>query len=1015
MAAPTRSLKVYNGSDATPVTDVTDRTDWPGTELSVMANAGEAAAGTWLMRDETGTIPDFLAPGELVDSHNVIVALVGSNTLFRGRIAADEHFRGRQKAGRAKEISFTLEDQNSHLRGIIIHEWIRPAETDAARAQALVAAYLSGAPRATTNLNGSNLIITGSNAISLPAKTYSGVTPYDVMQELASNADKEMFVSIDNDLAYFGHDYTGYVSLLRVSDDPADQNANTYPPINPHGFEFGRQKLSALRVYYGSDVTQSTVRVSNALEPRFDYWEDVFWDSESVTPEQAEARAQKMLDYRSTDDVNYTCSIGPLSGDDIWKIKPGQQINFKSRAARGGRNANGTYSGDNFLTTRVRQINWTMPAEDIYFARLEIERPKRTQAPGTGNQALATQPRPAPETVPDTVVNPTTIYHALFTTDNKDEETHTYAFGFVRTAANSDIPDWHGGTGGGSDLFPISPNTVYAFRADVVWGFTPANRDVLINWRNAALAHIGPEEVWIDGSGHATHTYYSALTYLSTSPPTAAFVQLRWGVSGSGTYVAGISADNIYIETPGSVVAANNDPYALPDPGNSPYYMKSDDPRVLSLIDQMATVGFSWKQPVLAATTTAGTLASSFEAGDTIDGVTLEEGNRILIKDQASGAENGIYLVNVSGAPTRAVDFVSDGQVLGAATFVSQGTVNADKVFVCTTNSPITVGSTVLAFAQVSGGGLTVQEDDSTVDAAVTTLDFRTALNVTSSPSGEANVSVDLGTASTQAAAGDHTHTAGDSAQASGTGDVTTTTSLADVTGASLSLVAGTYTVVGVFDTLVNNALNDRTFEGHLDVNGSDQNDYAQLNAPGLVNVRATLPQVWRVTLGSTQTIKLRTKHSGGTTGDFTVKSTNTSLAAWASGQSHGAWTDYTPTWTTTGTAPAIVNGTLTGRYKLLDANTLVVHIVFIAGSSTTFGTGTWAFALPQAIVARNQVLTGWILDSGTDNKLAVGNVVASDNKVVQITAEGANVVTNTVPQTWASGDQLTLEGILEV
>ena len=395
--ALTRSLKVYNGSDATPVTDVTDRTDWPQTELSVLANLGDAAAGQWLMRDEGGTIPDFVAPGELVDSHNVIVATVGSNTLFRGRIAADDHFRGRQKAGRAKEITFTLEDQNSHLRGMIVHEWIRPAETDAARAQALVAAYLSGNYRPTTNLNGSNLIITGSNAISLPAKTYSGVTPYEVMQELASNADKEMFVTVDNELAYFGHDYTGYVSLLRISDDPADANANTYAPWDPHGAEVGRNKLSALRSYFGSDVTQSTIRVTNANDPRFDFWEDVFWDSESVTPEQAEARAQKMLDYRSVDDVNYTCTIGPMSGDEIWKIKPGQQINFKSRAARGGRNANGTYSGDNFLTTRVRQINWTMPDEDRYKARLELEKPKRASSPGQGNQALAVMPKPAPQ------------------------------------------------------------------------------------------------------------------------------------------------------------------------------------------------------------------------------------------------------------------------------------------------------------------------------------------------------------------------------------------------------------------------------------------------------------------------------------------------------------------------------------------------------------------------------------------------------------------------------------------
>lgn len=128
----------------------------------------------------------------------------------------------------------------------------------------------------------------------------------------------------------------------------------------------------------------------------------------------------------------------------------------------------------------------------------------------------------------------------------------------------------------------------------------------------------------------------------------------------------------------------------------------------------------------------------------------------------------------------------------------------------------------------------------------------------------------------------------GDSSKASGTGDVTTTASLADVTGATLSPTAGTYIVVGVFDTLVNDALNDRTFEGHLDVGGVDENDYGILVAPGLVNVRAAITQVWRVVLASTTTVKLRTLHTGGTVGDFTVKSTNTTITAYRAGGSSG-------------------------------------------------------------------------------------------------------------------------------
>jgi phage-related tail fiber protein len=169
-----------------------------------------------------------------------------------------------------------------------------------------------------------------------------------------------------------------------------------------------------------------------------------------------------------------------------------------------------------------------------------------------------------------------------------------------------------------------------------------------------------------------------------------------------------------------------------------------------------------WKDPVRVATTAAGTLASSFENGDTIDGAVLATGDRILVKDQAAGAENGIYTVNATGAPTRAVDFDESDEVLGAVVAVLQGTVNADDIYICTTNSPITIGTTALAFALVNAAGsaLVVQEDDVNVDTAVTTIDFTTALSVTSSPSGEANVAVDLGSGAAQAAAGNHGHTA---------------------------------------------------------------------------------------------------------------------------------------------------------------------------------------------------------------------------------------------------------------
>ena len=122
-------------------------------------------------------------------------------------------------------------------------------------------------------------------------------------------------------------------------------------------------------------------------------------------------------------------------------------------------------------------------------------------------------------------------------------------------------------------------------------------------------------------------------------------------------------------------------------------------------VDAVKT-GLDFKDSVRLATTANGTLGSAFANGQSIDGTTLATGDRILIKDQSTASENGIYTVNASGAPTRATDFDSTAEVTaGAFVFVEAGTQNADSGFVLTTDGAITVGSTALAFTQFSGAG----------------------------------------------------------------------------------------------------------------------------------------------------------------------------------------------------------------------------------------------------------------------------------------------------------------------
>lgn len=114
-----------------------------------------------------------------------------------------------------------------------------------------------------------------------------------------------------------------------------------------------------------------------------------------------------------------------------------------------------------------------------------------------------------------------------------------------------------------------------------------------------------------------------------------------------------------------------------------------------------ARMGLDVKQSARVATTVNITLSGT----QTIDGVTVVAGDRVLVKNQTTGSQNGIYDVAV-GSWSRASDSDSNAKVTtGLFTFVSEGTVNADSGWVLTTNDVITLGTTSLAFAQFSGAG----------------------------------------------------------------------------------------------------------------------------------------------------------------------------------------------------------------------------------------------------------------------------------------------------------------------
>lgn len=136
-----------------------------------------------------------------------------------------------------------------------------------------------------------------------------------------------------------------------------------------------------------------------------------------------------------------------------------------------------------------------------------------------------------------------------------------------------------------------------------------------------------------------------------------------------------------------------------------------------------------------------------------------------------------------------------------------------------------------------------------------------------------------------------------------------------------------------------------------------------------------------------------------------------------------GAWQSWTPTWASSGTQPAIGNGTLTGAYKQV-GKTLFFRIKFVGGSTTTWGTGSYFITLPVAGysgIAANDgfTLNGYSEDNGVKGYSIVGTRMVDTTKfyVVFMDPAASTISTwaQTAPFTWSTGDYWSATGFYEV
>nr|BAR18207.1 prophage MuMc02 [uncultured Mediterranean phage uvMED] len=181
----------------------------------------------------------------------------------------------------------------------------------------------------------------------------------------------------------------------------------------------------------------------------------------------------------------------------------------------------------------------------------------------------------------------------------------------------------------------------------------------------------------------------------------------------------------------------------------------SSDAATKNYVDQ-AVAGLRTRTIAECATTANVNLTNGLEAGDTIDGVTLVAGDRVLVKDQSTATENGLYLAVSSGAASRDPEHDTIAELSGGMVVVNQGSTNDNKIFLCTTDNTGSVGSTNITYTVITPSNVgTVTSvgvaDSGSSEFTVANSPITSSGNITLAVNSIANTKITgLGTASTK-------------------------------------------------------------------------------------------------------------------------------------------------------------------------------------------------------------------------------------------------------------------------
>ncbi len=326
----------------------------------------------------------------------------------------------------------------------------------------------------------------------------------------------------------------------------------------------------------------------------------------------------------------------------------------------------------------------------------------------------------------------------------------------------------------------------------------------------------------VEATGNASAANFNTAGEVSATGNVTGGNVLTNTLVGSGVTIT--STGDLNLSASGNIAVGDNNITGVATP------VQDGDAANKSYVDGVAQ-GLDVKDSVHLATDSAlasytyangasgvgATLTADASGALTVDGVATEAGDRILVKDEsgANAPYNGIYVVTTVGdgstawVLTRTTDFDAGDEIPSAFTFVEEGSVNADAGFVCTTNEPVTVGTTDIDWTQFSGAGSLSAGDG--IDITGTTISTKYDGNIAINGSNQLSIATNANiidpilndaTATTLSASGNVTGgnfiTAGDIDASTGTIatlDGTTATFTGNVQGGNLVSDADVTTV----------------------------------------------------------------------------------------------------------------------------------------------------------------------------------------------------------------------------